>query len=99
MNASEFHRTPVGAKVIASIGNSEHVTKVLQRGGPGHARKFLLEFHLADGSDRKLWCLANRCRRTDDDFIMGRGGGKARGLTATVGFGVVSFDEWDRIGD
>ena len=33
MNASEFHRTPVGAKVIASIGNSEHVTKVLQRRG------------------------------------------------------------------
>ncbi len=64
MNAAQFHATPVGAKVIASIGNSEHVAKVLNKNN--RKRKFLLLFHLANGDSREEWRNASKCTGVPD---------------------------------
>jgi len=68
MNAREFHCTPIGAKVLASIGNYEHVAKVLDK---SKDRKFLLKFHLANGDARREWRSALRCSPTDHSRPMG----------------------------
>lgn len=69
MRAREFHRTSAGEKVLACIGNSPHIAKIIDK-DPKH-RKFLLRFHLANGDKREEWRNALRCENAPSDSPMG----------------------------
>ena len=69
MKAEQFHRTPIGARVVASIGNSEHVASVKDK--DTKKRKFLLRFNLASGEARNEWRSAGCCKRAPDEAVMG----------------------------
>lgn len=69
MYARDYHNTPIGARVMASIGTSEHIAKVIDK--DDHKRKFLLRFNLASGDARKEWRMALRCQRVEQTQPMG----------------------------
>lgn len=70
MRAHEFHSTPLGARLEASIGTSRHVARVLRKNG--RRRQFYLEFHLLNGETRRTWRSAYCCSRTTHDQPLGR---------------------------
>lgn len=69
MNARMYHETAIGQKVLASIGTSEHVAKIL--GKDNRKRRFLLRFHLVNGDAREQWRSSLRCKPTNGDSPMG----------------------------
>ncbi len=69
MDARRFHQTDVGDKVLACVGTSEHVAKVLDK--RIRPNKFLLRFHLANGDAREQWRLPKRCEPAFRNSPMG----------------------------
>lgn len=73
MNADEFHKTPCGARVEASIGNALHCALVTDK--LFRERRFLLQVKLADGSTRLKWRSAAKCEQLPDSTPLGAIGG------------------------